>query len=465
MTPYIHLCPQVARPAAEPWNTSFVNLKLRALPSVVSWWQYRPANGATMGRDEFGAYLAASAAVGPNGASVVRLRGAVSHRNGVSKPYMGIVGDYQRSHEVCNGRAVYYHAKMPTAMWWSNIDDHICWCVGPRKEIGTNKMWAYVPSMGYGPEEAGTRPWTVYSSEDASWNQQSDIEVFSLDGAQSVAIGSRPCSAAALSTSRRTLLAPLDRYAEKMLHERLSSRSHTPQVPLSRAEEGCRKPVAAESGGTLDDEMYAHMAAHVSIMYGAPKVRVSGAILHRDYKALPYVGINGDFQRSDQICNGRAVYMHVSSPTALWMSNNDRKICWCVGPTIMAGSDMMWGYVESKGFGPEEAGRRAWNIFSYISQSWETQTSVEVLNLNEAEVEVKDTVTPLAQMVENMVTAHVRSRPHSVQAAEANAEPVHVWPFGVGLNVVADDDGVYRVSGMNALSAAEVSGLIEVVYI
>jgi len=413
--------PQPPPPPAQPTQT---RLDCAGLQRVDNWIKVK-GDVNDDNDDKAHAYMVANVS-NMYSAARVRVSGVTLHCDGVLKAFAGINGDYQRSDGVSNGRAVYLHLHMATAMWFANNDDQFSWCIGPNDQVGTDTMWAYVESMGFGPDEAGARKWNVYSYERQSWEQQTGVEVLNLDPPEPEFVQPEPPA----------------------------------QPPQAHSTD-------IERQGTMDEgEFGAYLASHAVSRYGPSIVRITGVSVDPAAPlAMPFAGINGDFQRSDQICNGRAVYMHVSSPTALWMSNNDGKICWCVGPTIMAGSDMMWGYVESKGFGPEEAGRRAWNIFSYISQSWETQTSVEVLNLNEAEVEVKDTVTPLAQMVENMVTAHVRSRPHSVQAAEANAEPVHVWPFGVGLNVVADDDGVYRVSGMNALSAAEVSGLIEVVYI
>jgi hypothetical protein len=39
--------------------------------------------------------------------------------------------------------------------------------------------------------------------------------------------------------------------------------------------------------------------------------------------------------------------------------------------------------LSSSGFGPEEAGTRPWNIFSYTTREWEQQYGVEVLCLDQ----------------------------------------------------------------------------------
>jgi hypothetical protein len=45
----------------------------------------------------------------------------------------------------------------------------------------------------------------------------------------------------------------------------------------------------------------------------------------------------------------------------------------------------MVAYVESMGLGPEEAGKRPWTVYSYTSESWETQAGIEVLSLDRSE--------------------------------------------------------------------------------
>ena len=45
----------------------------------------------------------------------------------------------------------------------------------------------------------------------------------------------------------------------------------------------------------------------------------------------------------------------------------------------------MVAYVESMGLGPEESGKRPWIVYSYKSQSWETQAGIEVLSLDRSE--------------------------------------------------------------------------------
>jgi hypothetical protein len=77
--------------------------------------------------DEFNAFLAANRTV-RLGAEFVRISGMMLLGKGDAKPYKGINGDYQRSQEVVNGRAVYIKVGKPTTgMWWANIDGRLCW--------------------------------------------------------------------------------------------------------------------------------------------------------------------------------------------------------------------------------------------------------------------------------------------------------------------------------------------------
>jgi hypothetical protein len=143
------------------------------------------ANGdGIVDNEEFQAFLARNSSAGHAiryGASLVHVTGALLHSKGESKPYPGVNGDFERSDEICNQRAVYTHISMPYAMWWSNNDGKLCWCVGKKDDVGTCTMAAYVESMGSGPEEAGNRPWSVYSFTSQSWEKQAGIEISSLD--------------------------------------------------------------------------------------------------------------------------------------------------------------------------------------------------------------------------------------------------------------------------------------------
>ena len=145
--------------------------------------------------------------------------------------------------------------------------------------------------------------------------------------------------------------------------------------------------IDGDGDGFIDEQEFeAYLAANRTVRLGAEFVRVSGVMLHYKGETKPYKGINGDYQRSQEVSNGRAVYIKVNKPsTAMWWTNNNGKICWCVGPKEQVGTDKMWGYVESMGFGPEEAERRPWVVYSYNSGSWEGQSGVEVLDLDRAD--------------------------------------------------------------------------------
>jgi hypothetical protein len=123
---------------------------------------------------------------------------------------------------------------------------------------------------------------------------------------------------------------------------------------------------------------------------GASHVRISGVVLHQGGSEKPYSGINGEYRRSDKMCNGRHVYTKESKQSiAMWWANAAGKLSWCVGPKESVGGDGMWAYVESEGLGPEEAGGRAWSVYSYNSGAWEEQAGVRVGNLDPEEERVR----------------------------------------------------------------------------
>ena len=102
--------------------------------------------------------------------------------SGIKKDNKQLSGDingmYKKTEIVRNGRAVYTKMNdQETAMWWTKVKGEPTWCVGHMKNVGTNKMRAYVESMGeFGPEEADTR-WQVYSNENKAWEKQTDVKV------------------------------------------------------------------------------------------------------------------------------------------------------------------------------------------------------------------------------------------------------------------------------------------------
>jgi hypothetical protein len=103
------------------------------------------------------------------------------HGKQETKNYTGIIGDYQRSEHICNGKAVYMHSSQPSALWWTNIDGDVSWCVGPKDRVGSSSMWAYVKTDGLGPEHADKKPWYVYSYKSQVFEMQTGVEVVNLD--------------------------------------------------------------------------------------------------------------------------------------------------------------------------------------------------------------------------------------------------------------------------------------------
>jgi hypothetical protein len=80
-----------------------------------------------------------------------------------------------------------------------------------------------------------------------------------------------------------------------------------------------------QDGDIDEDEFKAYLAAHQAdpTFFGAELVHVRGVVLHHGGVAKPYAGINGFYQRTGDLVNGRPIYIKVAEPTtAMWCSNN-----------------------------------------------------------------------------------------------------------------------------------------------
>jgi hypothetical protein len=365
----------------------FEHQRVQGLPSVVSWWvqgspeaaasyaKQAPAAGAApavqgmvetldvvdadgdgfVDEDEFRAYLAANRTV-RYGARRVCISGLELRNNGTAKPYRGINGEYEVTEEVCNGRAVYSKVGRPTtAMWWANIDGKISWCVGPREQVGTEGMWAYVESMGFGPEEAGARPWMVYSYNSGAWEEQTGVEVLDLDPApDDSAFGAG---------------------VEAALDARSSFALATPRMPKDPSD---------------------------------------SAAMQRVLSWLPAV----DAAESQEMLRA---FSWLSVMSAAAAGGSSSLASWWADTALKSGAQMRPG------------------------MSWLRTRPLSAVE----------------QRIEQALLTRVHQHTRTPRAPRAPADSPH-WPFGVGLRVVADAQGVYRVSGVAPHSAAEACGQIQV---
>ena len=253
----------------------------------------------------------------PLGAACVCIQGLV-RRAGAGggeqqQPHAGINGEYARSEQACNGRAVYFKVgELDTALWWVNVQGQMAWCVGSRQNMGSKHMQAYVESLGAGPEEAGSRAWSVFSYDCQSWQQQTGGSV----------------------------------------------------VARARDAPRCRQRAAA---------------------LGSERVCVSCA---EKADGTPYAGLNGEYARSDETANSRALYVKVTKPTtAMWLYTEDRQegpgakgqavSQWVIGPKDKAGSKTMWAYTAGSGAGPDDC-RGPWYVYCYASKAWKAQACLRV---------------------------------------------------------------------------------------
>jgi hypothetical protein len=211
-------------------------------------------------------------------------------------------------------------------------------------------------------------------------NRDEDVEVV-WDVLQELLsqVGQGAADTSTSAISRSTSVS-FEYYAEKVLEKRVESAPQTPRAPEEEFTAGQGGiPLVDESRG---GDFWSFVSANAALRYGARTVGIRGMLLHGKQETKNYTGIIGDFQRSEHICNGKAVYMHSSQPSALWWTNIDGDVSWCVGPKDRVGSSSMWAYVKTDGLGPEHADKKPWYVYSYKSQVFEMQTGVEVVNLD-----------------------------------------------------------------------------------
>jgi len=139
-------------------------------------------------------------------------------------------------------------------------------------------------------------------------------------------------------------------------------------------------------GIVSDDDLRGYLAGHDGLTQGTAKVRVKGVILHKHYHvSKPHAGINGDYVRSEDMYNGRAIYVKESGQgTIMWWANINGAMNWCVGPrstSTQSEKTEIWACVVCFGPSPDYAGTRPWSVYSHSSQKWEKQFNVEVLNI------------------------------------------------------------------------------------
>ena len=139
-------------------------------------------------------------------------------------------------------------------------------------------------------------------------------------------------------------------------------------------------------GIVSDDDLRGYLARHDGLTQGTAKVRVDGVILYKHYHvSKPHSGINGDYVRSEDMYNGRAIYVKESGQgTIMWWANINGAMNWCVGPrsTSTQGERReIWACVVCFGPSPDYAGTRPWSVYSHSSQKWEKQFNVEVMNI------------------------------------------------------------------------------------
>jgi hypothetical protein len=92
---------------------------------------------------------------------------------------------------------------------------------------------------------------------------------------------------------------------------------------------------AARAGKFEDQDLDRFPAPKSCVEVGPSLVRISGMLLYsvKQAQGIPYDGINGVFEPTDRLCNGRCVYQKRGSDSiCMWWANNSGKLSWIVGP-------------------------------------------------------------------------------------------------------------------------------------
>ena len=211
-------------------------------------------------------------------------------------------------------------------------------------------------------------------------------------------------------------------------------------VPLQRSPSLNRSLSFARyaDGTTLpfDLGMIAHKGVPRDDARDARTVRVQGALLHKADESVPYKGINGDYDQTSKLCNGRWIYAKATlKSTVLWFStgpagatsqgvDSDR---WCIGPEEHVGTMKgIWAFAlmpgsqvpgAPAGRGPEALGKQPWNVYSYKTKKFEEQTAVEV-----SEVVAESDGLPARRPAAGQVKIRVRRDVGTVTRAAIGAQ-------------------------------------------
>ena len=128
-------------------------------------------------------------------------------------------------------------------------------------------------------------------------------------------------------------------------------------------------------GKVSEEELASYLAANPVPQFGSSRVRISGMRLRTENGERSYNGINGEYERTSEVVNGRAVYRKKEGQAAMWWVNKDGELCWAVGPCGQVGSQHIWAYVTSIQPSPDLASA-AWHVYSYASLCYEEQPQV-----------------------------------------------------------------------------------------
>ena len=186
---------------------------------------------------------------------------------------------------------------------------------------------------------------------------------------------------------------------------------NAPDVDVATA--GMRMPIVeadARADTVEDQDLDCFPAPNSCVEVGPSLVRISGMLLYsvKQAQGTPYDGINGVFERTDRLCNGRCVYQKRGSDSiCMWWANNSGKLSWIVGPAdcgeqhacimpaflvisiqhcqvaltpdcLPVGTEVQWAFVESSEASPDKAAG-PWFVYDYLGHSYTAQPGVEVV--------------------------------------------------------------------------------------
>eukprot|EP01045_Picozoa_sp_COSAG04_P020626 COSAG04_NODE_2129_length_4736_cov_3.960319_1_plen_1220_part_00 len=295
-----------------------------------------------------------------------------------------INGDYRRTGEKCGGSAVYEKLGDADKLIWYQADTWNAWRVGARENLGTGRSCAFVQSRSRAPMSRGTggARWQVWSGEE--WEEQD------------VVVEAQEAEAAIAAAESRAQRAETETRANQRRATRLEKEKAEAEKQKGRAESKAQRAEREKQEAAI------------------PRISLAGAT------GSNAADINGEYRRTDETCDGFAVYEKVGDPdTRAWYYQTNHT--WTVGPRENLGTGTSFAFVQSRLQAPTSRGTGGtrWQVWS--GRAWEEQDLV--VEGQEAEAAARQAAEAELQKAESKAARAEREKAQAEsKAARAERE-------------------------------------------